>query len=101
MSWSHSHATEQNFAESAQSLEMCTPKLENPCIFTIFTCFCPFYVTFRVVFVNFVNFERAKNLLFEYLWESLYRRHQRLICQQLGHVTDQVFGKWDCNNSKF
>ena len=31
-----SHATAQNLAEFAQNLEICTPKLEKSCIFTIF-----------------------------------------------------------------
>ena len=71
MSRSHGRATAQNFAEFAQNLEMCTPKLENSCIFTIFTCFCTFYVTFRVFFVHFLaqfflklSFDRAKKSTF-------------------------------------
>ena len=44
MSRSHGRATAQNFAEFAQNLEMCTPKLEKSCIFTILTCFYQFYV---------------------------------------------------------
>ena len=75
MSRSHSRATSQYFAEFAQNLEMCTPKLENSCIFIIFTCLCTFYVTFQVFFFciflrNFflkLSFDRAKNLFLECL----------------------------------
>ena len=35
----HGRATAQYFAEFAQNLGMCTPKLEKTCIFSIFTCF--------------------------------------------------------------
>ena len=71
MSRSRGRATAQNFAEFAQNLEMCTPKLENSWIFTIFTCFCTFYVTFRVFCVHFLaqfflklSFGRAKKSTF-------------------------------------
>ena len=74
MSRSHDRATTQNFAEFAQNLEMCTPKLENSCIFKNFTCFCTFDVTFQVFFVHFLapfilkyGFDSVKNLSLECL----------------------------------
>ena len=71
MSRSHGRATAHNFAEFAQNLEMCTPKLENSCIFYIFTCFCTFYATFQAFFVHYLaqfffelSFDRAQKSTF-------------------------------------
>ena len=76
MSLSHGCAATQSFAEFAQNLEMCTPKLEKSYSFIIFTyfsfvCLCTFYVTFRVFFVHFLAqnfqnfcFDSAKKIYF-------------------------------------
>ena len=71
MSRSHGRATANCFAEFAKNLEMCTPKLENSCIFTVFTCFCTFYVTCWVFLVHFLaqifqklSFDRTKKSTF-------------------------------------
>ena len=60
-------STAQSFEESAQKLYMCTPKLENTCIFTILTCFIgicfTFYVTF--LFSIFGAFLADPDLIFE------------------------------------
>ena len=92
MSRSHGRATAQNFAEFAQNLEMCTPKLEKSCSFTIFTCFlyvcAPFMWLFgyfsciflRKIFKNLV-LTAQKNLLLECLalgMASLYPLPPRL-----------------------
>ena len=67
----HGHTVVQNFAEFAQNLEMFKPRPEYSCIFTIFTCFCTFYVTFQVLFMHFLaqfflklSFNRAKKSTF-------------------------------------
>ena len=54
MSRSHGRATAQNFTEFAQSLEMCTPKLESHAFLPFLHVFAPFYVTFLVFFVYFL-----------------------------------------------
>ena len=47
-------ATGQFFAQFAQYLYMCTPKLEKSCIFTIFTCFWHVFTPFMLLFEYFL-----------------------------------------------
>ena len=85
MSQSHGRATAQNFAEFtqnlaefAQNLEMYTPKLENSCIFTIFTYFYTFYFTFQIFFMHFLA-QFLKKLSFDRGKESTFRMSANML----------------------
>ena len=76
-------ATAHNFAEFAQNLEMCTPKLEKLfCLllnfYMFFACFCTLYVTFQVFFAHFLA-QNYQKLSFDCARKPTFRRSAHLV----------------------
>ena len=74
-------AIAQNFAECAQNLDMCTPKLGKSRSFTIFTCFYTFYETFQIFFVPFLA-QTCQKYSFDRERKSTFRRSCGVYCSR-------------------